>query len=544
MLEKDPNIRRQKYDDYAPFRDSKLFPPIFESFLYHYMGEFRIRAERGSHLIVARYPDDVITKLYVERERFIAELSKDEHNSVILLISLITSNIRACKSISAKMDAITLLKELSKLTPECLSAERIVPYLVRLLSDTFVFVQTESIHVLTEIISNFKIIPIEEARLFVDYIFPKMKEILHDNSTSSIITSTPMVTMAIASNLGTLALTALKFLEEGIKHAIDEGGVIGTSAISPTTPITEDPESAPTSKLPKIETKSLTAIVSEFFTQLITHENNAVRQTIMESENLDKLCLFFERIDGETHNVLMHMITVLNDKSDWRLMSAFFKNCPIVARRNPKTRNSEFFYPLLQQGLQNSEEFVILESLRCIYALCNENRLEKATAFFFIDWINRRFYKESKKHAKKYSLTEQYQLSENIRSASMFKRMAIFIMFGNFICLMFSVLVRILTTIFMKKLLYALLQNAIVFFACGFTFVAFTTVKPWKRKLLLFWKSSKHHHYRKIKISHITVSAVSMTTLRTLKTLDGKKMNFEPKDETRIYFDQLKAHWT
>ncbi|KAE9548761.1 hypothetical protein FO519_008034 [Halicephalobus sp. NKZ332] len=368
MLEKNPETRRELYDSYAPFRADNLFPPIFESFLYHYMGEFRIKKEDKSQQIVPKNPDDVITKLYVEKERFIPELKKDQLNSVLLLISLITSNIRACKSINSKMDAICLLKELSKITPEALVAERIVPYLVKLLSDQFVFVQTEAIHVLTEITSDFKEIPTEETRLFVDYIFPKMREILQDQSSS------PMVIMAVASNLGTLALTSLKFLEEGLKHAEDEGGLIGPTVDNP-----GNKESAPVSKLPQLEKKSLTSIISEFYTQLITRDNNAVRQTIMEGKNLDKLCLFFEKIGTETHNILMHMITVLNDKNDWRLMSSFFKNCPVVARRNPKTRNSEFFYPLLQQGLQSTEEFVILESLRCIYSLCSENRLEKAT---------------------------------------------------------------------------------------------------------------------------------------------------------------------
>lgn len=75
----------------------------------------------------------------------------------------------------------------------------------------------------------------------------------------------------------------------------------------------------------------------------------------------------------------MHMITVLNNKKDWRLITSFFKNSSIAARKSSKSDNSGFFFPLLQQGLQHSEEYVVLESLRCIYVLCNEQRLEKAT---------------------------------------------------------------------------------------------------------------------------------------------------------------------
>ena len=77
----------------------------------------------------------------------------------------------------------------------------------------------------------------------------------------------------------------------------------------------------------------------------------------------------------------MHMITVLNNEKDWRLIASFFKNSPIVARMGLKSDNSRFFFPFLQQGLQHSEEFVVLAALRCIRDLCNEERLEKATVW-------------------------------------------------------------------------------------------------------------------------------------------------------------------
>uniref|UniRef100_A0AC35FSA7 Non-specific serine/threonine protein kinase n=1 Tax=Panagrolaimus sp. PS1159 TaxID=55785 RepID=A0AC35FSA7_9BILA len=385
MLEKNPTARKELYYQYKPFQNHELFPPIFESFLYQYMGEFRVKAslshggEHSDEHVVPDLPDNIITKLYVERQRFMPELEKDNHNSVILLITLITSNIRACRTIIAKMDAICLLKELSKISSEALIAERIVPYLVRLLSDPFVQVQTESVHVLTEIVSKFKNIPVEESRLFVDYIFPKMKELISNTSTS------PMTKMAIASNLGILALTALKFLDEGIKHATDEGGVIG-SGVEPNAKNEKQATAikttqTPAAKLPNIERSALNQTISEFYQQLITQDNNAVRQTVMEAENLDKLGRFFELVGTKINVVLMHMITVLNNKKDWRLITSFFKNSSIAARKSSKSDNSGFFFPLLQQGLQHNEEFVVLESLRCIYVLCSEQRLEKATVW-------------------------------------------------------------------------------------------------------------------------------------------------------------------
>jgi phosphoinositide-3-kinase regulatory subunit 4 len=96
---------------------------------------------------------------------------------------------------------------------------------------------------------------------------------------------------------------------------------------------------------------------------------------------LDKLGRFFELVGTKINVVLMHMITVLNNKKDWRLITSFFKNSSIAARKSSKSDNSGFFFPLLQQGLQHNEEFVVLESLRCIYVLCSEQRLEKATVW-------------------------------------------------------------------------------------------------------------------------------------------------------------------
>jgi phosphoinositide-3-kinase regulatory subunit 4 len=44
MLEKNPTARKELYYQYKPFQNHELFPPIFESFLYQYMGEFRVKA--------------------------------------------------------------------------------------------------------------------------------------------------------------------------------------------------------------------------------------------------------------------------------------------------------------------------------------------------------------------------------------------------------------------------------------------------------------------------------------------------------------------
>ena len=113
-----------------------------------------------------------------------------------------------------------------------------------------------------------------------------------------------MVKMAIASNLGTLALTALKFLDEGNKHALDEGGVIGTD-VDPNAKNEKEAKTkdTPATKLPSIEKFALNQTISEFYQQLITQDNNnAIRQTVMEEKNLEKLCRFFELVGSEYYH--------------------------------------------------------------------------------------------------------------------------------------------------------------------------------------------------------------------------------------------------
>uniref|UniRef100_A0A915EWN8 non-specific serine/threonine protein kinase n=1 Tax=Ditylenchus dipsaci TaxID=166011 RepID=A0A915EWN8_9BILA len=164
MLERDPVKRKEEFGKMSPC-SSNLFPPIFERHLYRYFKEFQ-------HTMGA---DDLITKLYVERDNYLSQLEDDKDESVLLLIDLVTSNLRACRSLSSKMDAISLLQQFSKLLPSAI-ADRIVPYVAHLLTDYYPQVRSESVFALTEILSSLSVIPPDECRLLVDFIFPKLLE--------------------------------------------------------------------------------------------------------------------------------------------------------------------------------------------------------------------------------------------------------------------------------------------------------------------------------------------------------------------------------
>lgn len=102
----------------------------------------------------------------------------DRSGAVVLLISVVTSNIRACRSMSSKMDAMVLLKKLCKLTDAAVITDRIVPYLVCMLSDYFAQVRGEAVFVVTDVLCRLESVPQDESRLLVDYVFQRLVSIV------------------------------------------------------------------------------------------------------------------------------------------------------------------------------------------------------------------------------------------------------------------------------------------------------------------------------------------------------------------------------
>ncbi|GIY06608.1 phosphoinositide 3-kinase regulatory subunit 4 [Caerostris extrusa] len=122
------------------------------------------------------------------------------------------------------------------------------------------------------------------------------------------------------------------------------------------------------------ELQALQELVQQSVTTLLSDPENAVKQTLLE-RGIRRLCVFFGRQKGNDV-LLSHMITYLNDKEDRHLRRAFFdaivgvasyvgfQCCPILK-------------PLLQQGLTDSEEFVIAKALSALTDLTEKELLQK-----------------------------------------------------------------------------------------------------------------------------------------------------------------------
>lgn len=81
------------------------------------------------------------------------------------------------------------------------------------------------------------------------------------------------------------------------------------------------------------ELQALHELVQQKVVTLLSDPENIVKQSLLEN-GITRLCVFFGR--QKANDVLLsHMITFLNDKSDWHLRAAFFDS--IVGERRPPT---------------------------------------------------------------------------------------------------------------------------------------------------------------------------------------------------------------
>uniref|UniRef100_A0A0N5ASF0 non-specific serine/threonine protein kinase n=1 Tax=Syphacia muris TaxID=451379 RepID=A0A0N5ASF0_9BILA len=389
MLNRNP-AKRPLGSDLVNRYGSLLFPRIFDRFIYNYMLSFRPRLvtpadvpeEPSEPFITVMEADDVVAKVYSDLDTITEKICEKSDGlshlgTSVLFISLVTSHVRALKSLRAKLTAMKILQRFAAITDSSIVTDRIIPYLMSFLSDNCVQIRVEGIYVVTAVLSSLNEIPVNENRLFVDYIFPRMKILSLDSSI--------LVRMSLALNLGELAGTSIKFLTQSAAN-LTEDFLKGTLAVE-----TDDQEKKE-EVLTRQELKALHEAVTEIFVNLCGSDNN-VKLCLVMPHSLEELCLFFDRqkclamvscyrgrnfLKRATDVLLSHMITFLNDKVDWRLRAAFFQRCTITAKY--VGRQSAFMLrSLLQQGLHDCEEFVQLRTLQSIYELCDEHLLDKTS---------------------------------------------------------------------------------------------------------------------------------------------------------------------
>ncbi|XP_077998060.1 phosphoinositide 3-kinase regulatory subunit 4-like [Glandiceps talaboti] len=358
MIQKDPTKRLSAEDYLLQWRGS-AFPEYFYSFLKAYMSDFAALPILPPDEKIARVHKDmriILENLCPTNEDGVNQIEKN--SGLVIVISLITSSLRSLKFCIAKLAALDLMFTLAKFVPAEVVLDRLIPYMIHLVNDSFPRVRATALKTLTQSLALVKAVPRSDANIFPEYILPNLAHLTQDDVVA--------VRVAYAENIASLAETALHFLEiTQLDHASKEEE--SDSILDPSVQYQGSYDA---------ELQDLHEMIQQKVVTLLSDPENIVKQTLLEN-GITRLCVFFGR--QKANDVLLsHMITFLNDKNDWHLRGSFFDNIVGVAAY-VGWQSSSILKPLLQQGLSDVEEAVMCKTLNALSCLIELNLLQKPT---------------------------------------------------------------------------------------------------------------------------------------------------------------------
>uniref|UniRef100_A0A131YJM6 non-specific serine/threonine protein kinase n=1 Tax=Rhipicephalus appendiculatus TaxID=34631 RepID=A0A131YJM6_RHIAP len=375
MLQKDPS-QRLSAEQYLDQQRDRVFPQYFYTFLGDYIKEFATLALSPDEK-VARLRQDIHAILYslvlpkgaqsggtsvgCEGDHVPPSTSSPPpagSDGLCIVVAVLTSCLRSLKHCSAKLQALELIRELCPRLSSDIILDRLLPYMLYLINDKYPRVRAAAVETLTTCLTPIDILPRSDANVFPEYILPNLMHVTLDSAV--------IVRMALAENIALLAETALRFLDLSTQHEVSSPD--GTN-VEPTVQAQHHHQGSYDSEL-----QALQQMVQQMVSTLLTDSNNIVKQMLLE-KGITRLCLFFGR--QKANDVLLsHMITFLNDKEDRHLRASFFDSIVGVAAY-VGWQCSPILKPLLQQGLADTEEFIISKALKALTELAEMGLFRK-----------------------------------------------------------------------------------------------------------------------------------------------------------------------
>lgn len=342
MIQRDPD-KRYTAEQYLSKWKGKAFPIEFYSHLKKYLGQFC-----EPPLLSA---DQTINLLHTNLPTTLQNLASWETSESLIMISEVAlSCLRKLKYCSCKLRAIEIIMELAKHLSSHDILERIIPYLIEMVNDKVPRVRARAFQALAKCSSFVESVPHSEVDIFSEFIFPGSSHLVHDKAV--------LVRQTFASNISLIAETASKFLNaSSFKH--------NNSQVNEQDGFTHGYD---------VQLRNIHNTMQEMVQALFSDTDSMVRQCLLRNSVM-KLCIFFGR--SKCNDVILsHMITYLNDKHDWQLRFAFF-DCLVGVAAYVGWQSIVLLKPLLQQGLNDSEEYVICKTLDTLASLTTVGLLSK-----------------------------------------------------------------------------------------------------------------------------------------------------------------------
>lgn len=357
MISKDPKSRLSAVEFMNKYR-GVIFPEQFYIFLRNYMSKFAMLPVLTADEKISRIKRDIeqILKQLLPTNDADDPTTVDKDGCLVIIVSLLTSCIRSCKYCVSKLTVLELLLKIARHVSDEIILERLLPYMLFSVNDSLPQVRAQALKILTQCLQLVRSMPRNDANICPEYVLPSLSWLTQDQEV--------IVRIAYAENIASLAETALKFLEMAqLDYANQENN---------------DDDDAPIQYQGSYDTElqALHEVIQRKVVTLLSDPQNIVKQTLLEN-GITQLCVFFGR--QKANDVLLsHMITFLNDKQDWQLRGAFFDSIVGVAAY-VGWQSLVMLRPLLEQGLSDTEEFVVCKALNALTCLAELGLLQKPT---------------------------------------------------------------------------------------------------------------------------------------------------------------------
>ncbi|BGP01316.1 Other/VPS15 protein kinase [Rhodotorula toruloides ATCC 204091] len=274
----------------------------------------------------------------------------------LVILALVCANIRNCVRPASVLRALEILLALNRYLTDETRLDRLVPYLVTLLSDDAATVRAMALRVLTQTLMLVTTLTPSNVDVFPEYIFPNVRPLAND------VDILPRETYALC--ITPLARTARRFLD--LAEALKTEGAFELTGL-------QDFESSPYTGNFDSRLQELHALVQEHIGPLLTDPSTAVKRALLS--NIGDLCDFFGRLKANDA-VLAHLVTYLNTR-DWLLRKAWNEHAVDVAQCVGPRSLEEYILPLITLSLADPEEFVVVQVLESLTSLASQRLLTK-----------------------------------------------------------------------------------------------------------------------------------------------------------------------
>ena len=397
MIELDPE-KRYNADQHLSFYKGKIFPEYFDSFLHQYMLDLtqpsKTRQQLGVDTSNLAESDDKIDRVFHDFEKIAyflgygpgagltrrpsgsasakpirlrkrSQVQPTLYDGTFLFLTLVCSSLRNTTRASSRLKACDLLVAFAERLPDEAKLDRILPYIVALLSDPADAVQASAVRALTSIFEMIEVVSPINAFIFPEYIFPRLKSFLQEPPHGP----NALVRAAYASCLASLAWSSNRLLD--MVQAIRADGRLPAMG--------DDTWAAPTSfqTLYDPSREELVRLFEEATVALITDPEPSVKRALLGS--VSSLSVFFGS-QRASDVVLTHLNTYLNEK-DWILKCSFFDALVGIASYIGTSSLEKFILPIMVGSLTDPEGFVVEKVFRSLSRMADLGLVQKATSW-------------------------------------------------------------------------------------------------------------------------------------------------------------------